>query len=33
MVIGGQQHRLLANNDLATEMDGAVAPAWPPTLQ
>jgi hypothetical protein len=27
--IGGSSHRLLSNNMLATEMDGATRPAWP----
>ncbi|KAF2352284.1 hypothetical protein FHG87_016957, partial [Trinorchestia longiramus] len=27
--IGGTSHRLLANNSLASEMDEAIAPAWP----
>ncbi|XP_021953554.2 NFX1-type zinc finger-containing protein 1 [Folsomia candida] len=31
--IGGQSHALLADNTLATEMDGATAPAWPTALQ
>lgn len=30
--IGGAQHRLVAGNALATEMDGASAPAWPTNL-
>jgi hypothetical protein len=28
--IGGGSHRLLASNSVATEMDGATRPAWPP---
>ena len=28
-VIGGTQHRLIAGNQVASEMDGAVRPAWP----
>lgn len=27
--IGGQNHRVRSDNQLAMEMDGAVAPAWP----
>jgi hypothetical protein len=27
--IGGGNHKLLASNSLATEMDGATCPAWP----
>nr|CAD7438059.1 unnamed protein product [Timema bartmani] len=27
--IGGSNHRLLSSNQLASEMDGAVRPAWP----
>lgn len=27
--IGGTSHRLLSDNRVATEMDGATAPAWP----
>ncbi len=27
--IGGGQHRLRADNNLASEMDGALAPSWP----
>ena len=27
--IGGEQHRLVAGNSVATEMDGATRPAWP----
>lgn len=30
--IGGQNHALLPNNQLAREMDGAGAPAWPTML-
>lgn len=30
--IGGQQHRYVAGTRLASEMDGATAPAWPVTL-
>jgi hypothetical protein len=26
---GGSNHRLLASNSVATEMDGATHPAWP----
>lgn len=28
--IGGGSHRLEEGNAVATEMDGATAPAWPP---
>ena len=28
--IGGGSHRLLESNSVATEMDGAARPAWPP---
>lgn len=28
-VIGGESHRLVAGNTLASEMDGATRPAWP----
>jgi hypothetical protein len=28
--IGGGHHRLLESNSVATEMDGAARPAWPP---
>lgn len=31
--IGGGSHRLLGDNQLATEMDGARAPAWPTGMQ
>lgn len=27
--IGGESHRLIGDNAVATEMDGATAPAWP----
>lgn len=30
--IGGTQHRVVANNALATEMDAASAPSWPTNL-
>lgn len=30
--IGGTSHRLVSNNSLATEMDGATAPSWPTNL-
>lgn len=32
-VIGGENHSLERSNALATEMDGATAPAWPTNLQ
>ncbi|KAE8749845.1 hypothetical protein FOCC_FOCC003313 [Frankliniella occidentalis] len=31
--IGGTNHRLRRDNRLATDIDGATTPAWPPTLQ
>lgn len=30
--IGGTQHRLVANNALASEMDGASTSSWPTNL-
>ncbi|CAF0906280.1 unnamed protein product [Brachionus calyciflorus] len=31
--IGGQNHRMVSGNQLATEMDGATEPAWPTAFQ
>ncbi|XP_014219353.1 NFX1-type zinc finger-containing protein 1-like [Copidosoma floridanum] len=32
-VIGGENHRLVQGNALATEIDGALRPAWPTALR